>query len=182
MMITWKALMRKIHLLWRIATGGSKWRKAENANQHTLTADSKFQFYAIKSEVGRGRARGRMKYYTVINHLLTKKRFPCEFVKFRVRSVTLKRFPRIAHLVLCVLTWITTRKTCVLTCKREERGEKIVINIMSIRLIVPCAGGGGRLGVAGDNAAINGVVGGERRDASRGLITVGVATRARRSG
>lgn len=30
MMITWKALMRKIHLLWRIATGGSKWRKAEN--------------------------------------------------------------------------------------------------------------------------------------------------------
>lgn len=58
MMITWKALMRKIHLLWRIATGGSKWRKAENANQHTLTADSKFQFYAIKSEVGRERAMG----------------------------------------------------------------------------------------------------------------------------
>lgn len=59
MMITWKALMRKIHLLWRIATGGSKWRKAENANQHTLTADSKFQFYAIKSEVGRERARAK---------------------------------------------------------------------------------------------------------------------------
>lgn len=35
MMITWKALMRKIHLFWRIATGGSKWRKAGGERQPT---------------------------------------------------------------------------------------------------------------------------------------------------
>lgn len=56
------------------AAGG---RGRSRAHLHTQMADSKFQFYAIKTPAGRG---GRMKYYRVINHSLTNI-FSCEVVK-----------------------------------------------------------------------------------------------------
>lgn len=67
MMITWEALMWKIHPLMRITVELFE----PLTHTHKPTSESgrqnKFQFYAIKT---REQARGRMKYYTVINHCL----------------------------------------------------------------------------------------------------------------
>lgn len=116
MMITWKALMWKIHPLVRIKVA---W---DSPRTHTDAADSKLWNLRNKAGSARDGERKRgMKYYPVINHSLTNIAPPCEFVKF---PTDLERYLRRLPMLLC---WIC-QWNCLAYLQREIRRKNAISN------------------------------------------------------